>query len=91
LTRNTQAKPGLDADESLDRLIEKRSRDTEAQERIEKAWAEASLARTYNLRAQTERRREWINYHNDLARLHSRLAEEHRQEIGRLLDGGGGR
>jgi hypothetical protein len=62
-----------------------RSEELREQERIEASWAET--ARRYNLRARAERRREWIDYHNDLARVHARLVEEHEAALRRLIDG----
>ncbi len=74
------------AEDGIDALIERRARECEEQARVERAWA--SSARRFGLAAQAERRRQWINYHNDLARLHSRLVEEHEAAVRRLIDEG---
>ena len=80
-------KPGLSADEQLDRLVDARhsSFAKEDDRRIEASWAES--ARTVNLRAQAERRREWVDYHRGLARLHTTLAAEHEAKAFSLMDG----
>jgi hypothetical protein len=66
-------------------LIERRAQEQEEAEREAQAWAET--ARTYNLAAAAERRREWARYHLDLQRLHSQLAAEHEEKALQLIDG----
>jgi hypothetical protein len=78
-----EALPGDVAEASLDRLVEQRSQEIEAQERIERAWAQTAMQ--HNLRAQAERRRLWIDFHRDLERLHTRLASEHAAKATALL------
>ena len=80
-----EAKPGVDADEAIDALIERRAQEAQEQERVEASWAES--VRNFNLRARAERRKEWADYHNALARLHRRLADEHDEAVRRLIDG----
>jgi hypothetical protein len=86
LTGNTQAKPVLDAEESLDRLIEARAQEAEEANRVHAGWAEKGAK--FDARAQAERRREWVAYHRDLARLHTRLAAEHDEKALSLMDAG---
>ena len=81
-----ETKPGVDADEAIDALIEARARELEEANRVEASWAETT--RRYNLRAQAERRQEWIAYHQDLQRLHRQLAEEHHRAALQLIDEG---
>jgi hypothetical protein len=80
-----ETKPGVDADEAIDALIEARARELQEQERVEASWAES--VRNFNLRAKAERRKEWAAYHSGLARLHRRLANEHDEAVRRLIDG----
>ncbi len=78
---------GLSADaaeESLNRLIERRAEEADEASRVHAAWAES--VRAFDLRAQAERRREWTRYHLGLQRLHSQLAKEHREKALALLD-----
>lgn len=77
------------AEESLDRLIEKRAGEAGAANERAQMWAES--VRRYNLRSQAERRRAWIDFHRDLERLHKNLADEHRQKAAALAAEGGGR
>jgi hypothetical protein len=72
------------AEESLNRLIERRAAEAQEQERVERSWAES--AHTLNLRAQAEIRREWAQYHLGMRRLHTQLAEEYQEKAARLID-----
>jgi hypothetical protein len=51
------------------------------------AWQES--ARRYNLKRQAERRQEWTAFHRRQAVLCQALAEQHRDALGRLIDGKG--
>jgi hypothetical protein len=82
-----KTKPGLSADEQLDRLIDSRF-SPEDDARIEAAWAESAMR--HNLAAAAERRRQWIDYHLGLERLHTTMAAEHRHKAMALIDGAGG-
>jgi hypothetical protein len=73
-------------EEILDRLIERRAREREEADRVHAEWAQS--CRTFDLRAQAERRRAWVAYHQDLARLHSQFAAEHEEKALRLIDEG---
>ena len=86
--RTREALSGDAAEESLNALIERRAQEAEEANRAEAAWAESVLR--FDARARAERRREWIDYHNDLARLHAQLAAEHEQKVLQLIDEGGG-
>jgi hypothetical protein len=54
------------------------------------ARARAESAERYDLRRAAQIRREWCDYHRHLAGVHERLAQRHRQALGRLIDGGPG-
>ena len=84
-----ETKPGVDADEAIDALIEARARELQEQERVEAAWAES--VRSYNLAAAAERRRQWARHHMDLQRLDSQLAAEHQEKALALMDEGAAR
>ncbi len=82
-------RPGLDAEESIGKLIDRRSREEAyaEQERVEEGWAQT--VRTYNLRAAVERRQQWIAYHRSMHQLLSSLAAEHKEKACSLLDEAG--
>jgi len=75
-------------EEDLNRLIERRAR--EADEANSRALQQAENAMRYNLAARAERRREWIDFHRDLERLHKNLADEHAEKAAALAAEGGG-
>jgi hypothetical protein len=84
--RTREVLPGGDAERTLNDLIERRTEEQAEQERVEASRAESM--RTYNLAAAAERRRQWADYHQGLARLHTRLAAEHEEKALRLtMDG----
>ena len=58
----------------------------EAANREARTWAES--AERYDLRRAAQIRREWCDYHRHLADVHERLAEQHRERLGRLIDSG---
>ena len=74
------------AEASIDALIERRSQEREEANSAHAAWAESEAR--FDARAAAERRREWITYHRDLERFHSRLAEEHASKVRQLIDEG---
>jgi hypothetical protein len=51
----------------------------------EDLWVES--VRRFNERAQAEIRSRWIDYHQNLCRLHTQLATEHEEKAQRLLEG----
>jgi uncharacterized coiled-coil DUF342 family protein len=72
------------ADEEIDRFIEKRHAEREAlnaQAEAERASERDYLSRTRDYRS------EWIEHHRRQAAILQQLAEQHRQEIGKLIDG----
>ena len=80
--------PGDDAERTLNELIERRSQEREEAEREAAALAER-VARL-DARAAADNRLAWIEYHRALAEFFAGLAEEHRREAGRLVNGGAG-
>jgi hypothetical protein len=77
--------PGDAAEASIAALIERRAQEREQADREASVWAKS--ARAFDLAAAAERRRAWAVYHQDLARLHARLSEEHREKALQLSDG----
>jgi hypothetical protein len=75
------------AEAEINRFIEKRAQ--QAQDANSRARAFAESLERYNLRAQAERRREWIQFHNGLAHLHQNLAAEHEEKAAKLANGEG--
>jgi len=57
----------------------------EGERQAEEMWRE-SVAR-FNERAQAEIRSRWIEYHQNLCRLHTQLATKHEEKAQRLLEG----
>jgi hypothetical protein len=76
----THSKPGLDADEAIDALIERRSQEREQAKREASSWAQS--AASFDARATAERRREWYAFHLDMKFLHEALAREHERQAG---------
>jgi hypothetical protein len=70
------------AENQLNILIERRAKEADDANHYVRAWAES--VRRYDLRAAAERRRQWIQFHNDMERLHSNLAGEHREKAAAL-------
>jgi hypothetical protein len=70
------------AENQLNVLIERRSKERDEANWAARAWAES--ARRYNLRQAAKRRREWIAFHRGLGQLHSKLAREHEEAAQRL-------
>ena len=58
------------------------TRDSDEREDL---WVES--VRRFNERAQAEIRSRWIDYHQNLCRLHIQLATEHEEKAQRLLEG----
>jgi hypothetical protein len=73
------------AEAQLDALIERRALEAEAANREASAWADS--VQRYSLRGAAERRREWCEHHRRMIAVAEDLAERHRAELGRLLDG----
>jgi hypothetical protein len=71
----------------LDAFIERRSRkgETDPDER-EDLWAE-SVAR-FHERSEAEMRNRWVDFHQNMHRLHSTLAAEHEAKAEKLLGNG---
>jgi hypothetical protein len=74
----------LDAAEaSIDAFIERRARRGETDpDESEDLWVES--VRRFNERARTERRAQWIAYHECMCRLHTQLAGEHAEKAEKL-------
>ena len=68
-------------DELAERAEEARSDDARRRVEAERIAGYHGKRRTENLRA-------WIDHHRRQARLHEVLAAEHRERVGRLIDGG---
>lgn len=83
--RTREALPGDAAEESLNALIERRAQEAEEANRAEAAWAES--VRTYNFKRLAERLEEWRAYHRRMIVVHESLAERHRTDLGKLVDG----
>jgi hypothetical protein len=75
------------AEESLNRLIERRASEAEAQERVDQAWAESVMRQ--NLGARAAMRREWAEHFRRMIGVHEQLAEHNRTQLSRLIDEGG--
>lgn len=71
-------------DRSVEKLIGKRAASLEVEPN------EPPGERENDLRRAGEIRRAWCDYHRHLADVHERLAQRHRQALGRLIDGGPG-
>jgi hypothetical protein len=70
----------------LTRMIEKRSRNGEVDPDTEgELWKES--VRRHNLTRSREKQAAWCEYHRHMAQLHEGLAQRHRDELGRLIDG----
>ena len=70
------------ASAQIDTLIERRAREREQANWESTLWAES--VRRYNFAARAERRRQWWQYHTDMAAIHTRIATEHTQKAARL-------
>jgi hypothetical protein len=78
------------AEESLNTLIERRAKEAGEANHAARSWAES--VRRYNLRSQAELREQWRRFHNDMSRVHARIAAEHEAKAAALTsEGGGGR
>ena len=83
------------ADQEIDAFIERRETclDNEAANERAAEWARSQ--RRYRARLTDSRRQEWLEFHRRQALLFEALAAEHRDALGRLIDGssarGGGR
>ena len=66
----------------ITRRHDQRVRD-EGERLAEEAWAE-SVAR-FHERSEAEMRSRWIDFHQNMHRLHSALASEHEAKAGKLL------
>ena len=71
------------AEHQLDILIERRPKEVQDANHHARAWAQSLEG--YNLAAARERREQWIRFHERLALVHKRLAEEHQRAITALL------
>jgi hypothetical protein len=69
------------ANEGIDRLIESRAAANH------EAQMQAESLQRYSLRRAAERRREWAEYPRRMIAVAEDLAERHRDELGRLIDG----
>jgi uncharacterized Fe-S cluster-containing MiaB family protein len=85
LSRDISNGEAVEAD--LNRLIERRSRQRDADEQ-EELWRES--VRRYNYRKQEQLRNEWCEYHQGQARRHRAVLESliarHEEEAAKLMD-----
>jgi hypothetical protein len=82
MTRKGQTISIEAASNQTDTLIERRAREAQDANGAAEAWAQS--VRSYNVAAQTERREQWRCYHDDMHRIHARIAEEHLAKAERL-------
>lgn len=80
---DVEIKPGLDAEESIDKLIASRY-SPEDDRRIAQAWAESAMR--HNLGARAALRQEWAAHYRRLIHVHERLAEHNRERLAHLID-----
>jgi len=78
------------ADQELDLLIQKRETYLENSAANEQAELWRSSKRRYLKSKQQPNREAWAEFHKRQAALFEELAAEHRDALGRLIDGGAG-
>ncbi len=93
---DTSIKPGRakdfgpkDADESIDKLIERRAEEAQERERVEEAWATSAMRHDLGARAQL--REAWAEHYRRLVAVHEQLAESNRNRLAELIDNTGRR
>lgn len=73
------------AEAEIDRFIERRSRNGEADpDEADPGYIES--VRLYRERSEAEMRRRWIDFHRHLHQLHSTLADEHARKAKALCE-----
>ena len=75
------------AEAQLDAFIERRSRNGEVDpDEADPGYMES--VRLYHERSEAEMRERWIDFHQNMHRLHSSLAAEHAQKAAKLCQKG---
>ncbi len=73
------------AERELERMVERRSPKGESDpEETEELWKES--VRRHNAKRREANRAGWIDFHEKMIRIHTTLAEEHREKMTRLQE-----
>jgi hypothetical protein len=73
------------AEAQLNRLAEDRAASAKTENEWAARWAES--VRRYNLARAREKRAQWADHHRGMIDVHEGLAQEHRNALGKLIDG----
>lgn len=71
-------------EDDLDRLIERRSKERDKANELEELWRRSEQAQRE--RARLERLAAWVEHHTLMQALHQDLAEEHREQVRKLME-----